>query len=173
MAGGDGNPRPPYGRQSGLRRSAYAGGRALLTAEHTRDMSLVCGTPLPGAPQTKNARPKMTVRCTLISASGMAKPNGPVHNVSDLACRSRHHSDPLAGLLTPFRRRVLWLFPARRPFFQLSIGSITQKSPNCKGIPAHPPRFSCAYPVRNGHPMRMVVSSVGCSSTSGFSRLSA
>jgi len=85
----------------------------------------------------------MTVRSTLILASGMAKPNGPVHNVSDLACRSRHHSDPLAGLLTPFRRRVLWLFPARRPFFQLSIGSITQKSPNCKEIPGHSdPRLS-------------------------------
>ncbi len=85
----------------------------------------------------------MTVRSTLISASGMAKPNGPVHNVSDLACRSRHHSDPLAGLLTPFRCRVLWLFPARRPFFQLSIGSITQKSPNCKEIPGHfNPRLS-------------------------------
>lgn len=92
----------------------------------------------------KKRTAKMTVRSTLILASGMAKPNGPVHNVSDLACRSRHHSDPLAGLLTPFRRRVLWLFPARRPFVQLSIGSITQKSPNCKEIPAPPPRFSCA-----------------------------
>lgn len=85
----------------------------------------------------------MTVRSTLISASGMAKPNGPVHNVSDLACRSRHHSDPLAGLLTPFRCRVLLSLPGAPSVFQLSIGSITQKSPNCKEIPGHPnPRLS-------------------------------
>ena len=84
----------------------------------------------------KKRTAKMTVRSTLISASGMAKPNGPVHNVSDLACRSRHHSDPLAGLLTPFRRPSPKR-PARRPFFQLSTGSIPQKSPNCKEIPGH------------------------------------
>ena len=34
--------------------------------------------------------------------------------------------------------------PAHRPFFQLSTGSITQKSPNCKEIPVPAPRFSCA-----------------------------
>ena len=33
--------------------------------------------------------------------------------------------------------------PAHRPFFQLSTGSITQKSPNCKEIPGHSnPRLS-------------------------------
>ena len=46
--------------------------------------------------------------------------------------------------------------PAHRPFFQLSIGSITQKSPNCKGIPAHsnsrrPFQFSPAIPILAGH----------------------
>lgn len=57
--------------------------------------------------------------------------------------------------------------------FHLSNGSIAHKNPNCKGIPAPPPRFSRAYPVRNDRPMRMVVSSVGCSSTNGLCRASA
>ena len=49
----------------------------------------------------------MTVRCTLISASEVAKPTGTGACVSDLSRRvsRRHHSDPLAGLLTPFRCR--------------------------------------------------------------------
>ena len=81
-------------------------------------MSLVNGTSLPGAAAKQNARPKMTVRSTLISASGMAKPTGTAHNVSDLACRSRHHSDLLAGPLTPFRRPSPKR-PARRPLFSL------------------------------------------------------
>ena len=55
----------------------------------------------------QSARPKMTVRCTLISASEVAKPTGTGACVSDLSRRvsRRHHSDPLAGLLTPFRCR--------------------------------------------------------------------
>ena len=99
----------------------------------------------------KKRTAKMTVRSTLILASGMAKPNGPVHNVSDLACRSRHHSDPLAGLLTPFRCRVLLSLPGAPSVFQLSIGSITQKSPNCKEIPGHPDsRLSSGSPSTTG-----------------------
>ena len=74
----------------------------------------------------------MTVRSTLISASGMAKPNGPVHNVSDLACRSRHHSDPLAGLLTPFRRPSPKR-PARRPLFSLFERQYSTEKPKLQG----------------------------------------
>ena len=61
----------------------------------------------------------------LTSASGMAKPTGTAHSVSDLACRAAfprrpwHHSDLLAGPLTPFRRRGLLSLrvhtPAHRP----------------------------------------------------------
>lgn len=95
--------------------------------------------------------------------------SAPAHNVSDLACRNR------AGITVTFSRGFSPHSAARLPkdrravrYFHLSNGSIAYEKPNCKGIPAHPPRFSCAYPVRNGHPMHMVVSSVGCSSTSGF-----
>ena len=82
----------------------------------------------------------MTVRSTLILASGMAKPTGSGTYVSDLACRNR------AGITVTLSRGFsphsaagcCFRSPAHRPFFQLSTGSITQKSPNCKEIPGHP-----------------------------------
>ena len=79
----------------------------------------------------------MTVRSTLISASGMAKPNGPVHNVSDLACRSRHHSDPLAGLLTPFRCRVLLSLPGAPSVFSVVNRQYNTEKPELQGNPGH------------------------------------
>ena len=86
----------------------------------------------------------MTVRSTLISASGMAKPNGPVHNVSDLACRvsRRHHSDLLAGTLTPFRRPSLKR-PARRPLFSLFEWQYSTQKPELQGD-SRPFQFSPA-----------------------------
>jgi hypothetical protein len=87
----------------------------------------------------------MTVRSTLILASGMAKPTGSGTYVSDLACRNR------AGITVTLSRGFsphsaagcCFRSPAHRPFFQLSTGSITQKSPNCKEIPGHSnPRLS-------------------------------
>ena len=83
----------------------------------------------------QNARPKMTVRSTLILASGMAKPTGPVHNVSDLACRSRHHSDLLAGLLTPFRRRVLLSLPGAPSVFSVVNRQYNTEKPELQGNP--------------------------------------
>lgn len=63
----------------------------------------------------------------------MAKPNGPVHNVSDLACRSRHHSDPLAGLLTPFRRRVLLSLPGAPSVFSVVNRQYNTEKPELQG----------------------------------------
>lgn len=83
----------------------------------------------------------MTVRSTLILASGMAKPNGPVHNVSDLACRSRHHSDPLAGLLTPFRCRVLLSLPGAPSVFSVVNRQYNTEKPELQGDP-RPFQFS-------------------------------
>ena len=87
----------------------------------------------------KKRTAKMTVRSTLILASGMAKPTGSGTYVSDLACRNR------AGITVTLSRGFsphsaagcCFRSPAHRPFFQLSTGSITQKSPNCKEIPGH------------------------------------
>ena len=80
-----------------------------------------------------------------------------------------------AGITVTFSRGFSPHSAARLPkdrravrHFHLSNGSIAHKSRNCKGIPAPPPRFSNAYPVRNGWSIRMVVSSVGCSSSTGF-----
>lgn len=80
-----------------------------------------------------------------------------------------------AGITVTFSRGFSPHSAARLPkdrravrCFHLSIGSIAHKNPNCKGLPAPAPRFSNAYPVRNGWPMRMVVSSVGCSASTGF-----
>ena len=89
----------------------------------------------------KKRTAKMTVRSTLILASGMAKPNGPVHNVSDLACRSRHHSDPLAGLLTPFRCRVLRLLPGAPSVFSVVSRQYNTEKPELQGD-SRPSRFS-------------------------------
>ena len=63
----------------------------------------------------------------------MAKPNGPVHNVSDLACRSRHHSDPLAGLLTPFRCRVLLSLPGAPSVFSVVNRQYNTEKPELQG----------------------------------------
>ena len=93
----------------------------------------------------KKRTAKMTVRSTPILASGMAKPTGSGTYVSDLACRNR------AGITVTLSRGFsphsaagcCFRSPAHRPFFQLSTGSITQKSPNCKEIPGHSnPRLS-------------------------------
>ena len=93
----------------------------------------------------KKRTAKMTVRSTLILASGMAKPVGSGAYVSDLACRNR------AGITVTLSRGFSPHSAARLPkdrravrYFHFSNGSIAHKSPNCKGIPAHPPRFSCA-----------------------------
>ena len=63
----------------------------------------------------------------------MAKPNGPVHNVSDLACRSRHHSDLLAGTLTPFRRRVLLPLPGAPSVFSVVNRQYNSEKPELQG----------------------------------------
>lgn len=63
----------------------------------------------------------------LTSASGMAKPSGTAHSVSDLARRAAlfappgHHSDLLAGPLTPFRRRVLLSHPSAPSVYSIYI----------------------------------------------------
>ena len=63
----------------------------------------------------------------------MAKPNGPVHNVSDLACRGRHHSDPLAGTLTPFRCRVLLSLPGAPSVFSVVNRQYNSEKPELQG----------------------------------------
>ena len=86
----------------------------------------------------------MTVRSTLISASGMAKLTGSGTYVSDLACRNR------AGITVTLSRGFSPHSAARLPkdrravrYFHFSNGSIAHKSPNCKEIPVHSdPRLS-------------------------------
>ena len=80
----------------------------------------------------------MTVRSTLILASGMAKPTGSGTYVSDLACRNR------AGITVTLSRGFSPHSAARLPkdrravrYFHFSNGSIAHKSPNCKEIPVH------------------------------------
>ena len=73
----------------------------------------------------------------------MAKPNGPVHNVSDLACRSRHHSDLLAGTLTPFRRRVLLPLPGAPSVFSVVNRQYNTEKPELQGD-SRPFQFSPA-----------------------------
>ena len=87
----------------------------------------------------KKRTAKMTVRSTLILASGMAKPTGSGTYVSDLACRNR------AGITVTLSRGFSPHSAARLPkdrravrYFHFSNGSIAQKSPNCKEIPGHP-----------------------------------
>ena len=63
----------------------------------------------------------------------MAKPNGPVHSVSDLACRGRHHSDPLAGTLTPFRCRVLLSLPGAPSVFSVVNRQYNSEKPELQG----------------------------------------
>ena len=59
---------------------------------------------------------------------------GTAHLVSDLSRRFTrgHHSDLLAGHLTPFRRQSLTR-PARCPVMNLSKLSVAQPRANCKG----------------------------------------
>ena len=86
----------------------------------------------------KKRTAKMTVRSTLILASGMAKPTGSGTYVSDLACRNR------AGITVTLSRGFSPHSAARLPkdrravrYFHFSNGSIAHKSPNCKEIPVH------------------------------------
>ena len=88
---------------------------------------------------------QMTVRSTLILASGMAKPTGSGTYVSDLACRNR------AGITVTLSRGLSPHSVARLPkdrravrCFHLSNGSIAHKNPDCKGLPAPASRFSRA-----------------------------